>query len=102
MLNSICISIAGIITSMCSSITWASSALVLISHIQISIQLAVQVSQAIMEYAEIKLKKNTFSHFYKHELGRCNLVKSDVSKNQKTSCDNILENIKRKIHTYMQ
>lgn len=102
MLNLISISIAGIITSMCSSITWASSALALISHIQISIQLAVQVSQAIMEYAEIKLKTPTFSHFYKHELGRWNLVKSDVSKNQKTSCDKILENTKRKIHTYMQ
>lgn len=41
MLNLISISIVGIITSMCSSITWASSALALISHIQISIQLAV-------------------------------------------------------------
>lgn len=63
MLNLISISIAGIITSMCSSITWASSALALIRHIQISIQLAVQVSQAIMEYAEIKLKKPHFHIF---------------------------------------
>lgn len=41
MLNLISISIVGIITSMCSCITRASSALALISHIQISIQVAV-------------------------------------------------------------